>query len=91
MTTENKTSHTTKPAIAVEPVLGNVTYRGYERREHTGIYGLISLERGRKLGKVDCPFCNTVVDCYLWSISGSGKKCKCGAVIYRTEALHNIA
>jgi hypothetical protein len=72
-------------------VLGEVTYRGDERRQHTGIYGLVSLGRGRKLGKVDCPFCNTVVDCYLWSISGSGKKCKCGAVIYRTAALRNLA
>ena len=72
-------------------VLGEVTYRGDERRQHTGIYGLVSLGRGRKLGKVDCPFCNTAVDCYLWSISGSGKKCKCGAVIYRTAAVRNLA
>lgn len=56
---------------------------------HAGIYGLVSLGSGRKLGKVDCPFCETTVDCYLWSISGSGKKCKCGAIIYKTNASYD--
>lgn len=70
--------------------LADITYRGDERRYHSGVYGLVSLGRGRKSGKVDCPFCNKAVDCYLWSISGSGKKCKCGAVIYRTVALRKI-
>lgn len=30
---------------------------------------------------IECPFCQTVVRAYWWSLSGSGKKCTgCGAL-----------
>ena len=28
----------------------------------------------------DCPFCAHEVKAYLWSISGGGKRCDCGAL-----------
>lgn len=28
----------------------------------------------------DCPWCGNEVKAYLWSLSGSGKKCHCGAI-----------
>lgn len=35
----------------------------------------------QKRAKVVCPFCQTEVIAYTWSMSGSGKKCpKCGAI-----------
>jgi hypothetical protein len=66
-----------------------ISHLSKERKEHTGIYDIVSLGRGRQYCKVDCPFCNRVVNCYLWSISGGGKKCECGAVIHRVAALRN--
>jgi len=29
---------------------------------------------------IKCPFCGEVVTAYLWSLSGGGKKCPCGAM-----------
>jgi len=62
------------------------THNGKERRQHGGIYGLVSLGRGRKVGYINCPFCQSNVTCFLWSVSGGGKKCKCGALLYRESA-----
>jgi len=28
----------------------------------------------------DCPWCGDTVKAYLWSLSGGGKRCLCGAV-----------
>lgn len=28
----------------------------------------------------DCPFCGSEIKAYLWSLSGGGKKCGCGAL-----------
>ena len=36
----------------------------------------------------DCPFCHTEVKAYLWSLSGGGKRCKCGAFFARSGAYH---
>lgn len=35
----------------------------------------------------DCPFCHIAVKAYLWSLSGGGKRCKCGAFFSR----HGVA
>ena len=40
---------------------------------------------GRRVVVVRCPFCRCVVEAHLWSISGSGKRCECGAVIRRNN------
>ena len=29
---------------------------------------------------IDCPFCDTTVTAYDWSIAGGGKRCDCGAM-----------
>lgn len=41
--------------------------------------------KGQRVVGVRCPFCDCVVEAYLWSISGSGKRCECGAVIRRNN------
>lgn len=61
-----------------------------ERRAHSGMYGTICLGRGKTKTNVDCPFCNRQVEAYVWSLSGSGKKCKCGALITRGNAYKDI-
>ena len=39
------------------------------------------IENGRSTVFVECPFCQTEVEAFIWSLAGSGKKCpKCGAV-----------
>jgi hypothetical protein len=38
---------------------------------------------GRSSFDVKCPFCNTVAEVFLWSLSGAGKRCanrECGAL-----------
>lgn len=32
-------------------------------------------EHGKSRCDIKCPFCNWVVTAYVWSLSGSGKKC----------------
>jgi hypothetical protein len=50
-------------------------------REHRsyGGYRPGSSTMGRTVVYITCPFCDTVVRAYLWSLSGSGKRCTCGA------------
>lgn len=40
---------------------------------------------GRGTVQVECPFCGTITLCYVWSLAGSGKKCRCGAVHSMTD------
>ena len=49
------------------------------------VYTGANAKRQRIVG-VRCPFCDCVVEAHLWSISGSGKRCECGAVIRRINA-----
>lgn len=44
-------------------------------------------EFGKSNYKIDCPFCGETVKVYTWSISGGGKKCKCGAMHSRRGTL----
>ena len=63
-----------------------INYRGFEEKKHDGVYAILTIGRGRQVGYVDCPFCNQSIKVYLWSISGGGKKCDCGAILYRKSA-----
>ena len=36
---------------------------------------------GRSYTYITCPFCRTTTRAYLWSPSGSGKRCSCGALL----------
>jgi hypothetical protein len=50
------------------------------RREYT--VSLVGLERPSSIvWWIECPFCNDDVKAYLWSLSGGGKRCACGAII----------
>lgn len=43
--------------------------------------GAYRSEMGRSSVQIECPFCATRFIAYVWSISGSGKKCPgCGAM-----------
>ena len=39
----------------------------------------VSSEMGRTRWEIECPFCHTRLYVYVWSFSGSGKNCDCGA------------
>ncbi len=38
-----------------------------------------SRPRGQSSIDIKCPFCSTVVEAFLWSMAGGGKRCTCGA------------
>jgi len=54
----------------------NTTER--ERRQYT------SFNHRSRFGKssvdIECPFCRAITTAFIWSLSGSGKKCTCGAL-----------
>lgn len=57
-----------------------------EKREITsGIYNQ-TVQMGKSRGFVDCPFCSRKVLVYIWSFSGGGKRCECGAKLSRSGA-----
>lgn len=35
---------------------------------------------GKSKVDIECPFCREITTAYVWSLAGSGKKCKCGAL-----------
>lgn len=39
---------------------------------------------------IECPFCKDEVKCYVWSISGGGKRCGCGALLSSTGEAHKM-
>lgn len=44
-------------------------------------------EHGRSRLEIECPHCNSEFEAYIWSLSGSGKKCpKCKTLHYRNGA-----
>lgn len=43
------------------------------------LYNYIST-MGKSKAKLDCPFCGLTATVYIWSLSGSGKRCECGAL-----------
>lgn len=50
-----------------------------ERREYT--VKREGLERpSHVIWYFDCPFCGNEIKAYLWSLSGGGKRCLCGAI-----------
>jgi hypothetical protein len=38
-----------------------------------------SAEFGTSHGYIKCGFCGTITKVFIWSLAGSGKKCRCGA------------
>ena len=49
-----------------------------EYREHRAYAGR-SRRDGRSTIVVECPYCGLDVECFVWSLAGSGKRCPCGA------------
>lgn len=35
---------------------------------------------GRSTVDIKCPYCSAITTAFVWSLAGSGKKCKCGAL-----------
>jgi len=35
---------------------------------------------GKSTVDIDCPYCGETITAYVWSLSGTGKKCPCGAL-----------
>lgn len=46
---------------------------------------------GRSTIEARCPFCLEWLTVYVWSISGSGKRCDCGAVLRMSSTVGNVA
>lgn len=38
---------------------------------------------------IRCPHCHDLEKAYLWSISGGGKRCQCGALLTRSGDAHH--
>lgn len=59
--------------------------RAYDRKAcHPG-----DSQHGRVTVWVECPFCFVKIECFSWSLSGSGKRCvsTCGALLGSFEAI----
>jgi hypothetical protein len=54
------------------------TNYGVEFKEYS--YTLVSTSMGRNKIVFDCPFCGVENHGYVWSLSGSGKRCACGVL-----------
>lgn len=52
--------------------------RDHEQREWTQLWH--RSEMGKTRIGIRCPFCSAEVTAYVWSISGGGKRCSCGAM-----------
>ena len=46
---------------------------------------------GRSRINTMCPFCKKGMSIYLWSLAGSGKRCKCGALFGPRGYAYKIA
>lgn len=53
-----------------------------------------AVENWRSMGRVKltltCPFCSAEVPAYLWSLSGGGKRCDCGALFGSRGVAHKL-
>jgi len=57
----------------------NLTHDGKEIRDNE--YYVNSVGHGTSTVMITCPFCKAKTEAYIWSLSGSGKRCcGCGAV-----------
>ncbi len=43
--------------------------------------GYMGQENGRSYFYAECPFCESDVRCFPWSMAGCGKRCDCGALL----------
>jgi len=61
-----------------------------ESRDYPG-YTRKWSEHGKARVQVNCPFCKQPVIAYLWSLSGGGKRCYCGAMFGSSGVFHHFA
>ena len=47
-------------------------------------------EPGRTRVDLRCPFCKATVTAYVWSLSGGGKRCDCGALAGSGGVFHHF-
>ena len=65
---------------------GYVDSDGLTWKDMGDVCNFRSLADGRSTVDALCPWCNTWTTCALWSLSGSGKLCRCGALLTRTHS-----
>lgn len=46
---------------------------------------------GKTTIEIRCPFCERTTDVYVWSLSGGGKRCGCGALFGSTGFAYHWA
>lgn len=61
---------------------------GYEQRPTPDPHAYAG-SHGRSSFIVSCPFCLASYRVSVWSFAGSGKRCACGAMLYRRFTLRN--
>ena len=49
-----------------------------ESRLYEVVYSMARAS-GQTIDGCRCPFCESIVEAYRWSLAGSGKRCECGA------------
>lgn len=53
-----------------------------EKLKHYAINFLKSeIDKIHEALEVRCPFCEEMLEVYIWSFAGSGKRCSCGALL----------
>lgn len=65
--------------------VGDKTYEFQDYQIHTR-----RSDHGRASVQGICPFCGVTSTLYLWSLSGCGKKCSCGALFTRAYVRKQI-
>lgn len=75
--------------MAKGPTRDQIRDTNVERREYL-VTKEILLPPSSRVWLFNCPFCKDEVKAYVWSISGSGKRCTCGALFYRSGLGYNF-
>jgi len=65
-----------------------MTAREFRRYRSTAV--CTTAPDGQVREDVECPFCECLVATYLWSRSGSGQLCKCGALLAGSGAFEPV-
>ncbi len=74
-----------KPTTIMDTILPSTEQRPWKQQ------GATQKEMGRSSITIPCPFCNTCLTVYLWSLHGKGKRCSCGALLRKNQVAYKAA